>query len=160
MAMAGTRSRHSWVWAAAVILPVGAVQAAPTGRTPPFDRVSATASYVVFYRVEDEHQFLFVYEMPSKRLVALEIDRKDDEDAKKDADPEEAGEIVHRLPVSKLRGEIQYLALDQLPSGRRGLLRFMGQTRVVFQGADLAAKPEDKNHWLGLDQDALQGAAR
>jgi hypothetical protein len=160
MAMAGTRPRHSWIWAAAVIFPAGVVQAAPAGKAPPFDRVSATASYVVFYRVEDEHQFLFVYEMPSKRLVALEIDRKDDEDAKQDADPEEAGEIVHHLPVSKLKGEIQYLALDHLPSGRRGLLGFMGQTRVVFQGTGLTAKPADRSHWLGLDQDALQGAPR
>ncbi|HET6330074.1 MAG TPA: hypothetical protein VFF76_04725 [Holophagaceae bacterium] len=158
--MAGTRPRHSWVWAAAVILPAGAVQAAPAGKGLPFDQVSATASYVVFYRVEGGHQFLFVYAMPSRRLIALEIDRKDDEDAKKDADPEEAGEIVHRLPVSKLKGEIQYLALDRLPSGRRGLLRFMGQTRVVFHGADLTAKPADRNHWLALDQDALQGAPR
>jgi len=160
MAMAGTRLHRGQVWAAAILLPAGMVQAAPTAKTPPFDRVSATASFVVFYRVEDEHQFLFVYAMPSRRLIALEIDRKDDEDAKKDADPEEAGEIVHRLPVSKLRGEIQYLPLDQLPSGRRGLLKFMGQTCVVFQGADLAAKPADRDHWLGLDQEALQGTPR
>lgn len=152
--MAGTRLWRGSIRAAAVVLSAGALQAAPAGKPLPFDRVSATASYVVFYRLEDEHQFLFVYEMPAKRLVALEIDRKEEEDAAPGADEEEASEIVHHLPVSKFKGEIQYLALDQLPAARRELLRFMGKDRVVFQGSGLTAKPADKKHWLGLDPGA------
>lgn len=118
----------------------------------PFDQVAPGTVHVVFYRIEGEHQFLFVYRMPERRLVALEIDRREaDPDG---TDAEEAGELVHHLPIARLAGRIQYLPADRLPVPRRDLLRFLGRTRVRFQGVTLAAPGASKpGQWLGLAPD-------
>jgi hypothetical protein len=136
--MAGTR----------LILPLAALllQAGPAVGLP-FDRVAPGTAHVVFYRVEGDHQFLFVYRMPERRLVALEVDRRPDGP---EEDGEEAVEVVHRLPLSRLTGSLQFLPAEGLPVPRRDLLRLTARNRVCFQGVILEAQGSTPDRWLGL----------
>lgn len=133
---------------------LGPALLAAAPRPLPFARVDPAASYVVFYRIEDGWQFVFACAMPDRRLVALEIDRREEGQGahEEDADAEEAGEVVHHLPVSRLRGQIQYLALDRLPLPRTRLLACRTPHTVVL-GAELRATSLDRDHWLGLGKD-------
>lgn len=119
----------------------------------PFARVDPGAAVAVFYRIEDGWQFVFACSMPDRRLVALEIDRREEvRDRDGDDDAEEAGEVVHHLPISKFRGQIQYIALDRLPLPRTRLLACRTPHTVVL-GAELRASSLDRDHWLGLERD-------
>jgi hypothetical protein len=102
----------------------------------------------VFYRVEDDHQFLFVYRMPERHLEALEIDRLEGDD--RDGEEGEAGEVIHHLPVSRLDGRIQYLEAPHLPLPRRVLLALPAQRHVRVLGVILEAAGSSPDDWVGL----------
>jgi len=154
MAQAGIerRAHRALIWGAAWAAPV--LLAAATPRPLPFDQVAPGTDYAVFYRVEDERQFLFVCKMPERRLIALEIDRKDDHDGGAEAE-EEAGEIVHHLPIARLKGRIQYLACEALPDSRRHLLRLTRGSQGVFKGVPLTRTGAFPESWLGVDASLL-----
>jgi hypothetical protein len=155
MARAGTEGRacrRALLWGAAWAAPV--LLAAATPRPLPFDQVAPGTDYAVFYRVEDERQFLFVCKMPERRLVALEIDRKEGRDGGVEAE-EEAGEIVHHLPIARLKGRIQYLACQALPDSRRHLLRLAHGSQAVFEGVPLTRTGTFPESWLGVDASLL-----
>lgn len=137
--MAGTR----------LILPLAALvlRAGPAAGLP-FDRVAPGTTHVVFYRVEGDRQFLFVYRLPGRRLVALEVDRREAGEA--DEAGEAASEVVHRLPLSRLEGRIQFLPLERLPVPRAQLLRLVRSPRGMFDGVRLEAPGALADHWLGL----------
>jgi hypothetical protein len=136
MATAGTR----------LLLPLAALVLRAAAPGLPFDRVAPGTTHVVFYRVEAGYQFLFVYRMPERRLVALEVDRRETAEA----EGEEAGEVVHHLPVSRLEGRIQYLQADRLPVPRSQLLALRRQRSAVFQGVRLEATGATPDRWVGL----------
>ncbi len=123
-----------------------AATAAPAGKPAeldlPYGRVAPTTRHAVFYRVEGGHQFLFVVRLPERRLVAVEIDRREGTDE----DGEE--EVIHRLPVARLDGGIQYLPLEHLPLPRRRLLGWMGRRTLALPEGSLVAKAGDGFHWL------------
>lgn len=148
--MVGTRAGTLLTSLLLVAIPLTAQVASTPTKGIPFDQVEVGTSYVIFYRIEGRHQFLFVYHMPEKRLVALEIDQRED-DPSSEPGSEEAGEVVHHLPISKLSGRIQYLGLARLPVSRPQLLKLTGHKKVVFQGILLEASEASKDHWLGLN---------
>ena len=116
----------------------------------PFARVAPTASYAVFYRMEAGWQFVFACSMPDRRLVAVEMDRLPEApDGDEGEDGEEAGEVVHHLPISRFKGEIQYLPLSRLPLTRARLLGAR-RPQVRLLGADLRSSSPDRDHWLAL----------
>lgn len=117
----------------------------------PFAQVAPGTAHVVFYRIEGDHQFLFVYGMPGRRLLALEIDRRGAEGDEPEGD--EAGEIVHHLPLSHLSGRIQFLPVDRLPVPRGQLMKMLGMTRAVFQGVTLDAAGSTRDRWLGRSRE-------
>ncbi|WP_306524112.1 hypothetical protein [Dokdonella sp.] len=127
-----------------------AILAAGPAAGLPFDRVAPGTDHVVFYRVEGDHQFLFVYRMPGRMLQALEIDRRERDG---DEDGEEAAEVVHHLPISRLAGRIQYLEVDRLPGSRRALLALTRKRAAVVEGVRLEATGSTPDHWLGLAPD-------
>ena len=141
--MAGT----SRLCLAPLMAVAGALQAGAPGGLP-FDHVAPGTTHVVFYRIEGEHQFLFVYRMPERRLEALEVDRRAPDPEAEGG--EEAGEIVHHLPLSRLGGRILFLAADHLPAPRRQLLELIRTRHPVFQGVALEAAGSTARHWLGL----------
>ncbi|HEU4950530.1 MAG TPA: hypothetical protein VFT46_01185 [Holophagaceae bacterium] len=130
---------------------LGPVLMAATPAPLPFARVAPTASYVVFYRGEAGWQFVFACAMPGRRLVAVEIDRlARSPDGDEGEDAEEAGEVVHHLPIARFQGEIQYLPLSRLPLSRARLLEAR-KPRVDLLGADLRSTSRDRDHWLALE---------
>ena len=100
----------------------------------PFQQVVPGTAYIVFYRIAAERQFLFVYHLPEKRLVAFEVDRRE---AERDGEEggEEASEVVHHLPIARYAGTIQYLALPRLPEPAHDLVRLTRRKHLVI-GAD------------------------
>lgn len=135
--------------------PVAAVMAA-SASTPhdwkpelPFHQVAAGTDYIVFYRLAGEWQFLFVYHLPEKRLVAFEADKRESED---ESEPggEEASEVVHHLPIARYAGTIQYLALPKLPEPAPDLVRLTHRKHLVIGADRLEAQPAPAGGYLAL----------
>jgi hypothetical protein len=154
MAQAGTDpkrrpSRAAWILALSLLACAGP-------RLLPYGQVASGTDYAVFYRLEGEHQFLFLCRMPERRLVAVEIDPR-----KEEAGPEgdESAEVVHHLPIHRLKGKIQYLELTRLPESRAHLLELAQQDRAVVQGVALSSRPGvPQGSWLAVDASALPPA--
>ena len=115
----------------------------------PFSQVAPGTAYIVFYRIAAERQFLFVYHLPEKRLVAFEVDRREAE-GEDEQGGEEATEVVHHLPIARYAGTIQYLALPRLPESAKALLRLTRQKQLVIGEDRLEARPALSGSYLAL----------
>ena len=115
----------------------------------PFPQVAPGTAYIVFYRIAAERQFLFVYHLPEKRLVAFEVDRRDAEGEDEQAG-EEASEVVHHLPIARYAGTIQYLALPRLPESAHDLIRLTRLKHLVIGADRLEAQAAPGGGYLAL----------
>ena len=130
---------------------MAAAASAPQDWKPklPFEQVAPATAYIVFYRIAAERQFLFVYHLPEKRLVAFEVDKREME-AEGDQGGEEASEVVHHLPIARYAGTIQYLALPRLPESANDLIRLTRQKHLVIGADRLEAQAAPAGGYLAL----------